>query len=219
MTNFLNAERKALKDQIRTLKNQWFQAKADEAENFVHSKNYREFYSTLNKVYGPKSKNQHPIRSKNDNLLTSSTKIKDRWVEHFSNLLNQPSEADMSILEEIHQHPIDRSLDEPITEAELDKALKNTKLGKSPGPDGILPEVLVHGGARLKAFLFTMISLFWASERIPPDVKDPNITTLFKKGDRSQCGNYRGISLLGVVGKLFADILLQRLKRIAEKIY
>ena len=46
---------------------------------------------------------------------------------------------------------------------------------------------------------------------------DPNITILFEKGDRSQCGNYRGISLLSVVGKLFAEILLQRLKRVAEK--
>jgi len=30
---------------------------------------------------------------------------------------------------------------------------------------------------------------------------------------------YRGISLLSVVGKVFADILLQRLKRIANKVY
>ena len=49
-------------------------------------------------------------------------------------------------------------------------------------------------------------------------VRDPNITILFKKRDRSQCG-YRGISLKKCVGKLFADILLQRLKRKAEKVY
>ena len=38
-------------------------------------------------------------------------------------------------------------------------------------------------------------------------------------GDRSDCGNYRGISLLSVVGKIFADIKLQRLKRLAELVY
>ena len=114
---------------------------------------------------------------------------------------------------------IDESLDLPIVEQELDTALKNTKLGKSPGPDGILPEVLVHGGNTLKAFLFAIISMFWVTEMLPSEIKDPNITILFKKGDRSQCGNYRGISLLSAVGKLFADILLQRLKCVAQKVY
>ena len=61
--------------------------------------------------------------------------------------------------------------------------------------------------------------MFWVTENLPSEITDPNITILFKKGDRSQCGNYRGISLLSVVGKVFADILLQRLKRIADKVY
>ena len=212
-------DRNALRDRIRTLKNQWFQTKAIAAEQFANDKNYRKFYSTLNQVYGPRSKNLHPIKSESDILLTSSTEIKDHWVEHFSALLNQPSQVDMTILDDIDQHAIDYSLDESITEAELDKALKNTKLGKSPGPDGVLPEILVHGGARLQAFLFSIISLLWFTEKFPADIKDPNITILFKKGDRAQCGNYRGISLLSVVGKVLADILLQRLKNLAERIY
>ena len=64
-----------------------------------------------------------------------------------------------------------------------------------------------------------IISMFFITEDIPSDVADPNITILFKKGDRSQCGNYRDISLLSVVGKVLADILLQRLKHIAERVY
>ena len=50
--------------------------------------------------------------------------------------------------------------------------------------------------------------MFWVTEKLPSEITDPNITILFKKGDRSQCGNYRGISLLSVVAKVFADILL-----------
>ena len=34
---------------------------------------------------------------------------------------------------------------------ELNTALNNTKLGKSSGPDGILPEILVFGGDYLKS--------------------------------------------------------------------
>ena len=110
-------------------------------------------------------------------------------------------------------------MDSPIEVQELDKALKNTKLGKSPGPDGIIPEVLVRDGNRLRDFLLILFNIFWTTEDIPSDLIKPNITILFKKGDRSMCGNYRGISLLSVVGKLFADIILQRLQQVAEFIY
>ena len=61
-----------------------------------------------------------------------------RWVEHFSELLNPESEIDQNVLNEIQQLPIDDSLDLPITHEEVEKALKNTRLKKSPGPDGIL---------------------------------------------------------------------------------
>ena len=52
----------------------------------------------------------------------------------------------MSILEDIKQYPISDSLEDPIVKSELDQALKNTKIGKSPGPDGMLVEVIVIGG-------------------------------------------------------------------------
>ena len=211
--------RNELRDRVRLLKNQWFHERATEAERYAQSKNHREFYSSINKIYGPRSKTTHPVRSKDGAPLTSSPDIKDRWVEHFSELLNQPTNVDANLIDNIEQLQIDDSLDLAITEEELDTALKSTKLGKSPGPDGVLPEVLVHGGNTLKAFLFAIISMFWVTENIPSEVRDPNITILFKKGDRSQCGNYRGISLLSVVGKVFADILLKRLKGIADKVY
>ena len=37
-----------------------------------------------------------------------------------------------------------------------------------------------------------------------------------KKGVRSNCNNYRGISLLSIVGKLYARVLLVRLQQLAE---
>ena len=96
---------------------------------------------------------------------------------------------------------------------------KTPSLRRCPGPDGILPEVLVYGGCTLISFLLTIFNLFWISAKLPSDLTDAIIRILFKKGDLSDSGNYRGISLLGVVGKTFADIVLQRLKRLAELVY
>ena len=52
-------------------------------------------------------------------------------------------------------------------------------------------------------------------------MRDANTVTLYKnKGDRGDCNNYRGISLslLNIVGKLFAKVLLMKLRVVAERI-
>jgi len=43
-------------------------------------------------------------------------------------------------------------------------------------------------------------------------MRDAKIITLYKNnGDRSDCNNYRGMSLLSTLGKLYARVLLVRL--------
>ena len=82
-------DKKGLREEIRKIKkNTWFQQKADEAERYAQEKNHRELYATLNAVYGPKPRNVHPVKSKSGELLSAPEDIKERWVEHFDELLN-----------------------------------------------------------------------------------------------------------------------------------
>ena len=51
-------------------------------------------------------------------------------------------------------------------------------------------------------------------------MRDANIVTLYKnKGDRGNCNNYRSISLINIVGKLFTKVVLMKLQVLAERIY
>jgi hypothetical protein len=60
----------------------------------------------------------------------------------------------------------------------------------------------------------------WYEGSVPQEMRDAHIVTLYKnKGDRSDCNNYRGISLLSVVGKAFARVLLSRLQQLANRVY
>ena len=51
-------------------------------------------------------------------------------------------------------------------------------------------------------------------------MRGAKIVTLYKnKGDRSDCNSYRGISLLSIVGKVFARVILARLQVLAARVY
>ena len=116
----------------------------------------------------PTTPSLHQMRSKRDGLNI------------FSDLLNINSETDESVLDELEQLPVKEELDHPITESELEKALNNTKLGKSPGLDGILPEILVYGAQTLKKFLFALLTIFWTTQ-VLPEVLSIRISLFFSE--------------------------------------
>ena len=52
----------------------------------------------------------------------------------------------------------------------------------------------------------------WNTQKVPQDWKDASMVALYiKKGDRKDCGSYRGISLLSIVSNIFSCVVLNRL--------
>ena len=91
--------------------------------------------------------------------------------------------------------------------------------GKAPGGDGIPPDLLKHSKTTLLHSLHILLCQCWQGA-VPQDMRDSKIITLFKnKEERSDCNNYSGISLLSVIGKVFAKIILIRLHKLAECVY
>ena len=92
--------------------------------------------------------------------------------------------------------------------------------GKAPVDDGIPPDLLKHCKTTLLHSLHVLLCQCWQEGAVPQDMRDARIITLFKnKGERSDCNNYRGISLLSVIGKVFAKVILMRLQKLAERVY
>ena len=58
----------------------------------------------------------------------------------------------------------------------------------------------------------------WDQEVIQSDLRDALIVNLFKKGDKADCGNYRGISLLFTNGKIITRIIFKRFLRLSEEV-
>ena len=53
---------------------------------------------------------------------------------------------------------------------------------------------------------------------VPQQWKDAIIKVLHKKKDRTECGNYRGISLLAHAGKILLKIIARHLSAYCERV-
>ena len=143
-----------------------------------------------------------------------------RWVEHYLDIYSRENSVTQEALDSIEDLPVLEELDSEPTLEELSKAIDALASGKAPGEDGIPPEVIKCGKPALLEPLHELLCLCWREGKVPQDMRNAKIITLYKnKGDRSDCNNYRGISLLSIVGKVFARVVLVRLQVLAERIY
>ena len=216
-----NRIKQEVQSKTREMKNRWWMDKAMELQEAADHKDVKRFFENLKAVYGPKEGGLAPLLAADGcTLLKDRDDILKRWTEHFSNLLNRPSEVSEAAIEEIPQLRIQEQLSDPPNLAETLKAIKQMSNGKTPGADGIPSEVFKHGGHKLARSLVRLFNVIWDSESVPQEFKDANIIHLYKrKGNRSCCDNHRGISLLATGGKILARIIANRLSsQVAEKI-
>ena len=110
-------------------------------------------------------------------------------------------------------------LDDPPIREEIKKATMQLKVGKSPGIDGIPAEVYQHGEEAALDRLPDLLTSCWEKRTLPQDLRDAVVASLYKnKGEKSDCSNDRGITLLSIAFKILARVLLNRLiPTIAQK--
>ena len=106
-----------------------------------------------------------------------------------------------------------------FTQEEVLNAIKQLKLNKSGGPDMLINEFLIHGKHIFTSTLCNHFNQIFASGYFPEDWSEGYIIPLHKKGNLNDVGNYRGITLLSILGKLFTRVLNNSLTDWAEKYY
>jgi hypothetical protein len=87
----------------------------------------------------------------------------------------------------------------------------NLKIYKSPGTDQIPAELIKARCEILCSEIQRFICSIWNKEELPQQWKESIILPSHTKGDKTDCNNYRGISLLSTAYKILFNILLATL--------
>ncbi|XP_055919580.1 uncharacterized protein LOC129951457 [Eupeodes corollae] len=105
----------------------------------------------------------------------------------------------------------DDALDAPLCILEVKAVLVELKCNKAPGSNGIPPEFYKFSTPSFIEHFTLALNQAFEDGCIPTYFKDSIVTPIFKKGDRTDPANYRGISLLNTSMKILTRLLYKRL--------
>ena len=117
-------------------------------------------------------------------------------MEFFSNLLNLPSTIDPVALNQIPQQPIMDEPDTPPTLDEIKKIIFQLNTNRALGKDGILAKIYKAASPNTLESFHHVLNSIPDEEDMPEDFCDALIVIYKNKGNKTDCRNYRGISLL-----------------------
>ena len=106
----------------------------------------------------------------------------------------------------------------PFSRSELTKELNGLKNGKTRDGQGVFAELLKFGGPYLVDVLLDLYNQIISPAATPPSSwKNSMVTVIFKSGDSGMPGNYRPITIIPLLYKLFARLLYTRLYPILDE--
>jgi hypothetical protein len=138
----------------------------------------------------------------------------ERWVRHFSELSTFSPDNEECIADDEGAYQSGRanndiSFDLPtyITREMIVQSIKRLKRHKASGIDGIKNEIIIYSSPYVIEILELLFNKMLKSSYFPEQWNLVMIVPLFKSGNQQDPNNFRGISLLSCLGKLFCLIL------------
>ena len=167
-------------------------------------------YRNLKSIAGIKNE-------KGNDMITSMVDETGTESHNRQEIANVFSDFYGRLYSDTHQHTGSNNCDDsspqaaavpPFTMTELRQGLKQLKNGKSPDTKGIVAEMLKHGSTALHDALLLLYNDICSFTRPAPDTwKHTVIKVLHKSGDARLPQNYRPISIIPLLYKLFSRLI------------
>ena len=177
-------------------------------------KSPKPFYSYLNS----KTSNRQsvgPLKS-GDEIVDDNQKMASLFNLFFSSVFTNEDTSCMPEPDKKYfgNEPLS---DITIEENKIQSKIHNLRPSSSGGPDNLGPRLLTEICDEISYPLALIYTKSLMEGYVPIDWKQANVTPIFKKGSKSEVGNYRPVSLTSVVCKLMESLIKDAIvKHIAD---
>ncbi|CAA9997921.1 unnamed protein product, partial [Nesidiocoris tenuis] len=166
------------------------------SQQFKNTRNSKEFWNTVKQFRKKKAK---------------VCKLDVGTVEEFYSQLYTRASGEATPAMPPCYGTYDEHFDREITLTELETALKSFKDNKAAGVDGVAYEFYKNLPINWMQFVLSFFNSLLRKVSVPACLAEIRTFLLFKKGEEDDPKNYRGISLINSLLKIFNQILLNRL--------
>ena len=179
----------------------------EELETNSKNKNIRDLYRSINDFKEGYQPRCNIVKDEKGDLVADPHSIMARWRNYFSQLFNVHGVKDVGQAE---IHTAEPLVPEPRA-AEFELAIDKLKNHTSPNIDQTPEELIKAGGRTICLEIHKLIPSTWKKEKLPEEWNESIMVPIYKKGDKTDRNNHRGISLLPNIYKILSNILLSKL--------
>ena len=142
----------------------------------------------------------------NGRLVIGNPKVRRMWKEYFKDQYNIDTQEQVTVnlagSDGARRGNYFRG--EPIRRTEVEVRVGKLKNGEAASKDDVRGEIIKRGADRVVDWIWRLCNIVFHRGFVPKDWISAVIIPLYKgKGERAECKNYRGISLLRVVAKIY----------------
>ncbi|BHF75383.1 hypothetical protein SprV_0501847900 [Sparganum proliferum] len=182
----------------------------------------QKLYQLIRQVSGKPSTLSDSVRDVNGGFIADNSAKVESWREHFWHHLNFrcPTHHVLALLfSGVSSLPYLCSAirPPPPSEGEVVDAIRKLRNNKAPGEDGIPAEIFKSCVDTLASWLHEVTERAWRDEVLTDYWGLGILVPIFKKGDKTRCENYRGISLIDVAAKIPVIVLLRRFQAVRDQ--
>lgn len=207
---------KLIRRKCRDAKEQWMAEKCQEIETLQNKYDTFNLHKKIKEMTQKNRKHQtSTLKNKENKIIVDLQEKIKTWKEYVEQLFD---DIRPDVIEQVNVAERDEGPD--ITKAEVIHAINMQKDGKTTGPDKIHSEIIKviaeqdDTGLQL---LLSLINSIYRSGKIPTDWLKSTFVTIPKKPNPLYCDDYRMISLMSHVLKIFLRIIHSRIYNKCEE--
>ncbi len=209
--------KKNIKKSVKKDKRKFWEERAKKMEAAQNEGKAREVFEEVAKMRGKRKSGVERMRDKKGEMKSDTTQVAECITDYFQKLFNVDAKVDneMEVPKVEGTEERWRELDAPPTEEEVAEKIRKLKNFKAGGPDDITAEALKWACEEKSTLseIHNLIGEIWRTGEVPKDWGESVMVPLLKKGDPTNCDNYRGIALLSICGKVLTRIIADRIQK------